>query len=477
MIQENQRHYYIGILLFSLLILMPFHSYSQAEVSGVEKVDSFIPYYKYRVSLKDKKGNGYSLKHPEEFLSSKSIERRNRQGLTVDESDLPISKKYVDKILVLGLKAVGCSKWNNTLVVQTNDTSLMEQVAAMPFVTEIRKVASYLKAPSTSISDRHSLIDSLSYAASLMPDSVTDAYGKGAEQIDMLNGRSLHERGYDGSGMTIAILDGGFYNADIIPMLSNVKILGSKDFANPDGSVYDTDRHGTMVLSCMGTNNYGNFIGTSPGASFYLLRSEDGGSEQLVEEDNWCCALEYADSVGADLVNSSLGYTLFDNEADNVRYKTLDGKTHICSRSASMAASKGMVVCNSAGNSGNKEWKKIGVPADASDILAVGALSPNKHIATFSSVGDSSDGRVKPDVCARGVFCTVIGSNGLLTTANGTSFASPIMCGMVACYWQAHRELTAMEVIDAIRQMSDRFEEPDNIFGYGVPDFSLKFKD
>ena len=469
MSQDKCRHY-ITRLLFLLMMLVPMMSYGQS--AAIESSESFVPYYKYRVTLKDKQGCGYSVNHPEEFLSSKSIDRRRRQGLPVTESDLPISQKYVEKILNIGLTSVNCSKWNNTLVVQTIDTTLMEKVSALPFVTDVRKVASYMKAPSLPTVDRHSLIDSLSYAACLVPDTVLDKYGKGAEQIDMLNGRNLHELGYDGRGITIGILDGGFYNADIIPMLKGVRVLGTKDFVTPNGSVYETDRHGTMVLSCIGANNYGNFIGTAPGASFYLLRSEDGNSEQLVEEDNWCSALEYADSLGVDLINSSLGYTLFDNESDNVRYKELDGQTHLNSRSASLAASKGIVICNSAGNSGNKEWKKIGVPADASDILAVGALSANKHIAVFSSVGDSSDGRVKPDVCARGVSCTVIGSNGKLTTANGTSFASPIMCGMVACYWQSHPQLTASQVIEAIKKLGDRYDEPDNIFGYGVPDFN-----
>ena len=257
----------------------------------------------------------------------------------------------------------------------------------------------------------------------------------------------------------------------MIPMLSNVTILGTKDFATENGDVYAYDRHGTMVLSCIASNHPQIFVGTAPEASFYLLRSEDGDSEQLVEEDNWCAAIEYADSVGVDIVNSSLGYTLFDNPEDNVSYREQDGHTHLNSRSASMASSKGMIVCNSAGNSGNNQWKRIGVPADADHILAVGALTSSGKNTNFSSVGNSADGRVKPDICAMGEHCTVISSNGRLTYANGTSFASPILCGMVACYWQAHREMSAEDVLKAIRALGDRHDFPDNVYGHGIPDF------
>lgn len=290
----------------------------------------------------------------------------------------------------------------------------------------------------------------------------------------MMNLEALHEKGYKGKGMTIAIIDGGFYNADIIPMLKNVNVLGYKDFVNPGiDNVFEQELHGTMVLSCIGTNQPGTFVGTAPEASFWLLRSEDGHSEQLVEEDTWCAAIEFADSVGADVVNTSLGYTEFDNKADNVRYWELDGKTHLISRSASMAASKGMVCCQSAGNSAFYDrWKLIGAPADADNILTVGAVDSKRVNTLFSSIGHSYDGRIKPDVCAQGEDCTVIDRDGTLTTADGTSFSSPIMCGSVACFWQANPKLTAKEVIWSIRALGDNAEHPDNVFGYGIPDYS-----
>ena len=454
----------VAMLLFS--INMAGQGISTAPADSV----SFTPYYKYRVSLKDKSDCGFSVNHPEKFLSQKSIERRKRQGLSVDETDLPVSKKYLDQLQKAGVRVLHTSKWNNTALVQTTDTSIIEKISSLPFVVGVRKVASYTKADKPSSVNRRLLVNN----AAASGDTLSDMgyYGRGENQIKMLHGETLHSRGFRGEGMTIAILDGGFNNADIIPMLQNVKILGTKDFAGDNDNIYEQERHGMMVLSCIAMNQPYYMVGTAPEASFYLIRSEDSNTEQLVEEDNWCAAIEYADSLGVDLVNSSLGYTTFDNPADNVEYWEQDGKTHLNSRSASLAASKGIVVCNSAGNSGNNRWKRIGVPADAENILAVGALTPGGLNTLFSSLGHSADGRVKPDICAQGENCAVMGNNGRITSANGTSFASPILCGVVACYWQAHPTLTAKEVIEHVHRLGDRYIHPDNVYGYGTPDFS-----
>lgn len=531
----------------------------------------YTPRYRYRVTLKDKKGTAFTTSHPEQFLSAKAIERRKRQKLKIDKTDLPVSQVYLNALRNDGVKVIICSKWNNTVVVETTDTTLMDKVRQEAFVTEVRQVAVYTKDDTPDHNARFAYIkteapseaapaeeaaeveeeevttssmeeeirnqldaeeerikdlfypdvkelttqqqDSLEMFKSMMlrmliaqavkerqeaeeqemeyahldslivtPSSQEEAmksepynyYGKGWGQLHMMNLDVLHEKGYKGKGMTIAVIDGGFYNADIIPMLKNVNVLGYQDFVNPGiDNVFEQELHGTMVLSCIGTNQPGTFVGTAPEASFWLLRSEDGHSEQLVEEDTWCAAIEFADSVGADVVNTSLGYTEFDNKADNVRYYELDGKTHLISKSASMAANKGMVLCQSAGNSAFYDaWKLIGVPADADNILTVGAVN-NKRVNTlFSSIGNSADGRIKPDICAQGEDCTVIDRDGTLTTADGTSFSSPIMCGSVACFWQANPKLTAKEVIGVIRALGDNAEHPDNVFGFGIPDYS-----
>jgi subtilisin family serine protease len=226
-----------------------------------------------------------------------------------------------------------------------------------------------------------------------------------------------------------------------------------------------------MVLSDMGANMDSLFVGTAPHASYLLLRSEDGRTEALVEEDYWAQAVEYADSIGVDIINSSLGYTKFDDQETNHAYREQDGKTAINSRTASMIASKGMILVNSAGNEGLKTWKRINFPADARDIIAVAALSSDSVNARFSSVGPSFDGRVKPDVAAQGNMSTVIDGTGVITTANGTSFAAPITCGMVACLWQALPQKTSYEIMNLIRQAGHHAAYPDNIYGYGIPDF------
>jgi subtilisin family serine protease len=443
------------------------------------------PFYRYRVYLKDKKGSPYSINRPEEYLSQKAIDRRKKQKLSIDETDLPINRTYLDKVEACGVRLINCSKWHNTVVVQTEDTTVMDKVNGLACVDSIRKVASYTSIPKPD-PDRTSSVENLggdpeekSFFAGFHDDLIerhltnSYKYGNAYNQIKMLNGIKLHDQGYRGQGMTIAVIDGGFQNADVIPYFKKIKILGAKDFALIGGNVYEEEEHGTMVLSCIGANCRGQIIGTAPEASFWLLRSEDGHSEQMVEEDNWCAAVEFADSVGADVVSTSLGYTEYDNKSDNVKYWELDGHTRLISKSASMGASKGMVLCQAAGNEGSfSHWKLIGAPADGEDILSVGAVNSDGQISYFSSLGNSADNRIKPDVCAQGEDCCVINKNGEITTADGTSFATPITSGMVACFWQAHPELTAKEIMALIRSFGSYASHPNNVYGYGIPDYA-----
>lgn len=445
----------------------------ETDLPAQNKTD-FTPYYKYRVTLKDKKGSGYSLKHPEQFLSQRALERRKHQKIKVNTTDLPVSDVYVEGVTSKGVKLVHKSKWNNTIVVSTVDTAVMQSVAELPYVTSVRKVATYLApSPVTMLDtiDRHSLIkedhDTIEYK---------DIHGDAYCQIHQLNGEPLHQAGYRGEGMVIAVIDGGFTNADIIPRLKNTKILGTKDFVGYKQEFYATQSHGMMVLSCMGTNVPYDMVGTAPEASYWLLMSEDGGSEQLVEEDNWCAAIEFADSVGADVVNTSLGYANFDNPDDCLKYWFLDGKTELISRSASMCASKGMILVNSAGNSADEPWKLITPPADAKDVLTVGAVTSKGRNTNFSSLGNTADGRIKPDVVAMGQDCTVLNINGTRRQGNGTSFASPILCGMVACLWQALPELNAYQIMDLVRRSGNNATHPDNVYGYGIPNFNSAWK-
>ena len=314
----------------------------------------------------------------------------------------------------------------------------------------------------------------LNHLPTVYPDSIS---GPAIHQIRLSNGDKLHEAGFRGQGMTIAVIDAGFHNADRITAMRNIRILGTKDFVNPEADIYAESSHGLMVLSCIGMNRPGIMTGTAPEASFWLLRSEDEYSEHLVEQDYWAAAVEFADSVGVDVINTSLGYYAFDDKSKNYTYRDLDGHRVLMSRQASRVADKGMVLVCSAGNSGAGSWKKITPPGDAEHVLTVGAIDRNGVLAPFSSVGNTADNRVKPDVVALGSEADVIGTDGNQAKANGTSFASPIMCGMVACLWQSRPGLTAKEVIELVRKLGDRADFPDNIYGYGVPDFLLKKRD
>ena len=414
---------------------------------------------KYRISLKDKAATDYSLQKPEMYLSKKSIERRKRQGLEIDSTDLPVCKKYVDAIRKKGVHVLVTGKWDNFVTVSCNDSMLIAEIAGLPFVRSTERV---WRGVAKRASERDSLINK-----PLRTDSL---YGPAITQIKMSHADRLHEAGFKGQGMTIAVIDAGFHNVDKIEAMKNINILGTRDFVNPEADIYAESSHGMSVLSCMAMNQPNVMIGTAPEASYWLLRSEDESSEHLVEQDYWAAAIEFADSVGVDVVNTSLGYYTFDDPTKNYRYRDLNGHYALMSREASKAADKGMIVVCSAGNSGGGSWKKITPPGDAENVLTVGAIDKKKLLASFSSIGNTADGRVKPDVVAVGSKADIIGTDGNLRLANGTSFSSPIMCGMVTCLWQACPNLTAKEVIELVRSVGDRSDFPDNIYGYGIPD-------
>lgn len=426
---------------------------------------------KYRISLKDKAATEYSLKKPEKYLSAKAIERRRKQNLPIDSTDLPVCRKYIDEIRKQGVKIVVTGKWDNFVTVSCNDTTLIDRIAALPFVLSTEKVWISPGAGKPSMATER---DSVLNQPTIHPDSI---YGRAITQIQMSNGDKLHEAGFKGQGMTIAVIDAGFHNVDKITAMQNIRILGTKDFVNQQADIFAESSHGMSVLSCIGMNRPDIMTGTAPEASFWLLRSEDEYSEHLVEQDYWSAAVEFADSVGVDVINTSLGYYSFDDKSKNYKYRDLDGRHALMSRQASHIADKGMILVCSAGNSGAGSWKKITPPGDADNVLTVGAIDKRAVLATFSSVGNTADYRVKPDVVAVGVGSDVIRTDGNQGRANGTSFSSPIMCGMVTCLWQACPTLTAKEVIELVRRSGDRAGFPDNIYGYGVPDMWKAYND
>lgn len=432
--------------------------------------------YIYRYALKDKAATNYTLDKPQRFLSQKSLERRQRQGVTIDSTDLPVCRAYIKLFDVRGTKIVGTSKWQNTVLVQSNDSLLLYKLSQQDIVRHAKCV---FVAPD-SIEEPDDIRWNVHEDFNRWDSVKNDPYGMARGQIEMLNGTKLHELDYTGRGMTIAVIDGGFQNYDRIPAFKETHIVGTRNFvpARIDKVLQVCERgpfhaidHGTKVLSALAANAPEVHIGTAPDADYWLLRSEANQIEQPIEEDLWAMAVETADSVGADIISSSLGYYAYDEGRGNYRLQDLNGHTAFISYEASMLAGKGIVLCNSAGNSGMGQWKKIGVPADAPDIITVGAIDRDKRLASFSSIGPSQDGRIKPDIMAQGAPAALISGRGTLVHDMGTSFSTPIVSGLVACLWQALPNKNAREIIQLVRESASQYNEPTNIFGYGIPDF------
>jgi serine protease AprX len=420
----------------------------------------------YWVKLKDKKGTPYLISQPGAFLSQRSIDRRKRQHISIDETDLPVSPVYLDSLKNRGLEIVHTSKWLNGATVRTADTTLIKKVATLPFVAfvQLTKPAKVLKSIINKFSDEET-------------NTVYDPakYGTAITQLTQLNGQYLHRQGFRGKGIQIAILDAGFLNANTITAFDSLRnsnrILGTRDFVDPKADIYKQNYHGMSVLSCMGGNVPGSLIGTAPDASFYLIRTEDVTTEYLIEEDNWVAAAEYADSLGVDVINSSLGYNLFDDPRMNHTFADLNGKKTRVSQGANMAFLKGILIFSSAGNEGSNSWKRIIAPSDGENVIGVGAIDKNGLRASFSSVGPAFGGAVKPNVVAMGSGTTLALSNGSIGYANGTSFSSPVLAGMGACLLQANPYASAKLAKTAIEQSASQYNKPDSLLGFGIPDF------
>lgn len=429
------------------------------------------------VYFTDKPDAAYYLANPLEMLSQKSLDRRTAQGISLDDNDVPISPTYIAQIeSTTGITVMAKSKWLNALHVRGNQTDIqaLEGLASVDHVY----YANHSWNITGPISDSMPISESRnSQNQNKFDIQVNYDYGGSDNQIEMLNGHLLHQQDYTGQGKTIAVLDAGFTGVDTASpfqrLHDNSLILGGYNFPDRNTDFYTRHNHGTNVLSTMGAYVEGSLVGTAPDAEYYLFITEDVNSENPVEESYWVEAAEMADSLGVDIINSSLGYGSYDNSNYSYSYAQRNGQVGFASRGASIAFQKGIVCVISAGNEGNASEPHIGIPADAENVLTIGAVDSAENYVSFSSIGNSADGRVKPDVSAKGLAATISNTSGGITAASGTSFSSPILAGCVASFWSAKPSLTATQVIQFVKESADQYTTPDIYKGYGVPDFQL----
>lgn len=422
------------------------------------------PAYIYRIWFCDKSHNSYSTERPEEFLSAKALERRARQGIEITEEDLPPSEHYITEILKLGGKIICRSRWLNTILVASDDARLAAKLKKAAFVKKAEKIYERER-------EKGGIIQALQYGKIDKSSQRDSIYGY-TKQTETLNGTYLHSIGYKGQGITIAVLDAGFADADRMPeYIDTTRIKGHYDVVNPGGDIYAEHAHGTSVLSIMLADKQGELTGSAPEADYILIRTEYFDNEYRQEEDFWVRGAEYADSIGADIINSSLGYTVFDATRHQYSPTDRNGNRSVISQGAAAAVRKGIIVITGAGNTGHGTETPLPFPSDADGILSVGCSDYAGNVSAFSSGGYTLDGRIKPEITASGENIPLLINGGKLVTASGTSYSAPAVAGLAACLMQALPQYGAKEITKLIKMTSDRHHTPAPPYGHGMPDF------
>lgn len=447
--------------LFTILLIISVHFLAKAQSE-----DAWVYFT-------DKPDAATYFANPTTMLTQRALDRRTRQNIPLDIKDVPIYEPYVTQVdNSSGITIIARSKWLNCVHVRGTQAQI-QALTGLSFVSSIDFASNAI---SGKIKPR--LSDKLNDKLSVTLTNFN--YGQAANQIEMLHGDYLHQQNFTGTSMYIAVIDAGFTNVNTMSAFQRIRnnnqILGTYNFVSRITDVYGYHTHGTMVLSTMAGYVENQYVGTAPDAKYYLFISEDGAQEHIYEESLWVEAAEKADYLGVDVINTSLGYTEFDNSNFDHTYADMNGNTTFISRGAQIAFTRGMLLINSAGNSGNEAWHYIGAPADASNVLSIGAVNPDETITTFSSWGPTSDGRIKPDICTQGGWSAVIYTDDTIFNGNGTSFAGPILAGTAACFWQAFPNKTNQQIADAIRQSADRYTNPDDQYGYGIPDFQQAYQ-
>ena len=439
-------------LLFIWIILL----YSHATPGQVNR---------YLVFFTDKENSDFSISEPEKFLSQRAIDRRNRFQIPVTLEDLPVNSLYVNELSNLGIDVFHKSRWFNAVLVQM-DSETVPLVESLPAVKRVDFVAP---------GERLIKMESFQDDSAINEESDRKKLITNALQNNMIGVDRMHQDGFTGKDILIGIFDAGFsgVNQSIYfeHLFEQERILASRDFIRNSGNVFQYDDHGTGVLSTISGYEAFEYEGIAYDAEIILCVTEDVPTEYIIEEYNWLFAAEYADSLGVDIINTSLGYNIFDDISMNYRYENLDGNTAVITQATDIAASKGILCVVSVGNEGNNTWQKLVAPADADSALAVGAVNSNLVYIPFSSTGPTADGRIKPDVVALGQGTKIVQYDGELSTGSGTSFASPLIAGLAAGLWEAYPELNNMELIDLIRRGSSQYFQPDTLLGYGIPDY------
>lgn len=426
------------------------------------------------VYFNDKPDAAYYLANPLQMLSQRALDRRTAQGIILDNTDVPIAQAYINQVTAsTGITVMAKSKWLNALHVRGTQANI-QLLTSLPFVNHIQFADASLNSRNSNNTNKSTELKPVNKQLEVLVDF---NYGGSSNQIQMLNGHLLHQQNYTGQGKMVAIMDAGFPGVNSASPFQRLRdnnlILGGYNFPDRNTSIYTRNSHGTSVLSCMAGYVDNQLVGTAPDAQYYLFITEDANSENPVEESYWVEAAEMADSLGVDVINSSLGYFTYDNISYSYSYSDMNGLKTFAARGANIAFSKGMICVTSAGNSGNSANPHIATPADAVTTLTVGAVDASENYVSFSSIGPSFDGRVKPDVCAKGFAATVSNSSGSIVNANGTSFSSPILAGMVATFWSAVPNMTNAQIVQFVKQSADLYNNPTIYKGYGVPDFQL----
>lgn len=422
---------------------------------------------RYFVYLKDKSNSTFSVAAPEKFLSKRSIDRRKNQNISVNSLDIPVNLNYINQLKTAGAKIIGTSKWLNAVLIETNP-EILGKISKLDFVKNVDGNQDIRGAKLSITTEKTGTIDKFGSYEEFN-------YGNSLNQIQQLGVDEMHKDGFTGKGILVAVFDAGFDKANTMDafkhLFSAKKIVKTYDYVLNDTTVFESHWHGTAALSCIGAKLNAQLVGTAPDADFALYKTEDVGSETRIEEVYWLFAAENADSLGVDVINSSLGYYTFDNPATNYKFEELNGDKTISARAADYAVARGIIVVNSAGNEGNNSWNHIVTPADADSVISVGAVDAIGNTVGFSSPGPNAKNTLKPEVSARGLQTTVAISNPNASTSSGTSFSAPLIAGMVASLKQEFPQYSAMQMRELLIKSASKYETPDNKIGYGIPSY------